>query len=195
MQNPLLWLNPHSAVHMAGRMGESGVIYDITDDWISLTQSPALKRLTAAQDEALCRRADAVIVCSERLYEMKRGLTANLHLIPNGVDAEHYTSVLDTNGSLPAAASGWRKPVLGYTGTVHPDRVDVGLVEALAHSLTDWTLAFVGPNLLKPEDQERLRSCGNVLLTGPAAYAEIPQYMRAFDVCMTPHRVTPFTES
>jgi teichuronic acid biosynthesis glycosyltransferase TuaH len=27
------------------------------------------------------------------------------------------------------------------------------------------------------------------------AYAEIPNIMRAFDVCITPHRVTAFTES
>src|ERR1700678_3099611 len=33
MRNPLLWLNPHSAVHMAGTMNERAVIYDITDDW------------------------------------------------------------------------------------------------------------------------------------------------------------------
>ena len=32
-------------------------------------------------------------------------------------------------------------------------------------------------------------------MTGPISYAEVPETMRAFDVCITPHRVTPFTES
>src|SRR6185437_8348835 len=40
IHHPLLWLNAHSAVHMAGQMGEAGIVYDITDDWTTLTQSP-----------------------------------------------------------------------------------------------------------------------------------------------------------
>ncbi len=195
MQSPILWLNPHSAVHMAGQMGESQVIYDITDDWTTLTQSPALTKLTIAQDAALCRRADAVLVCSERLYEMKQGLTERLYLIPNGVDADHYKSVLDGAGPLPSPAEDWAKPVLGYTGTIHPDRVDVPLIEALAKRFSSGTIALVGPNMLTGEDKQRLAACGNVVLTGPVPYAEVPEIMRAFDVCITPHRVTPFTES
>ncbi len=195
MKSPVLWLNPHSAVHMAGQMDESQVIYDITDDWTTLTQSPALTKLTVAQDAALCRRADAVIVCSERLYDMKQGFTERLYLIPNGVDADHYKSVLNGAGPLPAPADGWARPVLGYTGTIHPDRVDVPLVESLAKRFPSGTIALVGPNMLAGEDRQRLAACGNVVLTGPVPYAEVPEIMRAFDVCITPHRVTPFTES
>jgi len=195
LKAPVLWLNPHSAVHMAGRMGERGVVYDITDDWTTLTQSPTLTKLTVDQDAALCRRADAVIVCSERLQEMKRGLTNDLHLVQNGVDAAHYARVLDGAGPLPSPAGGWSKPVLGYTGSIHPDRVDVSLVEHLARRFPAGTVALVGPDMLPAADRQRLQSCPNVVLTGPRPYADLPDIMRAFDVCITPHRVTPFTES
>ncbi len=195
LQSPLLWLNPHSAVHLAGRMGERAVVYDITDDWTTLTQSPALTRLTVAQDAALCRRADAVVVCSERLFEMKRGLAHNLHLIPNGVDADHYRRVLDGTGPPPAPADGWPRPVLGYTGSIHPDRVDVPLVESLARRFPQGTVALVGPNMLPDADRRLLQSCANVVLLGPVPYARVPDIMRAFDVCITPHRVSAFTES
>ena len=195
LKRPTLWLNPHSAVHMAGCMGEARVIYDVTDDWSSLTQSPALLKLTVAQDAALCKRADAVIVCSERLFEMKKPLTSHLHLIPNGVDAAHYRRVLDETGPLPDAVRAWPAPVLGYTGTIHPDRVDVDLVEALARAFPQGTIALVGPNFLFPAEQARLDACANVKVTGPVPYAQLPEYMRAFDVCITPHRMTAFTES
>jgi len=195
IQRPTLWLNPHSAVHMSGRMGEARVVYDITDDWSSLTQSSALLKLTIAQDAELCRRADAVIVCSERLYEMKQPLTSRLRLIPNGVDAAHYQKVLDGTGPLPPKARDWPAPVLGYTGTIHPDRVDVDLVEALARAFPQGTIALIGPNFLPAGEQARLESCANVVLTGPVPYAELPEHMRAFDVCITPHRMTAFTES
>ena len=195
MQDPILWLNPHAAVHMAGNMGESRVVYDITDDWTTLTQSPALERLTVAQDAALCRRADAVIVCSERLFSLKRDLARNLHLIPNGVDAAHYASVLNGAGPLPAPADAWPQPVLGYTGTLHSDRVDVPLIETLAQRFPQGTVALVGPNLLAGEDLSRLQALPNVVLTGPMPYERLPGLMRAFAVCLTPHRVSAFTES
>ncbi len=192
---PLLWLNPHSAVHLAGRLGESAVVYDITDDWISLTQAPWLVELIRAQDAALCARADAVIVCSEKLYEMKRDLARRLVLIPNGVEAEHYVSVLDNSLPLPEDAARWPRPVFGYTGTLHPDRVDVPLIEAFARGLGAGTVALIGPNHLTPENLARLGRVSNVAVLGPQPYESLPDYMRAFDVCITPHRVTPFTES
>ncbi|MDB5334092.1 MAG: hypothetical protein JWP03_5243 [Phycisphaerales bacterium] len=92
-------------------------------------------------------------------------------------------------------AKAWAGPVLGYTGTIHPDRVDVELVEAVARKMRAGSVVLVGPNMLPGDQSERLRKCGNVFLPGPVPYAEIPNIMRAFDVCITPHRVTAFTES
>jgi glycosyltransferase involved in cell wall biosynthesis len=194
--SPVLWLNDHAAVHLADRVPARQVIYDITDDWTELSQSPALTELIRGQDAALCRRADSVIVCSEKLFELKRGVARNLHLVPNGVDVEHYRSVLSSDtAERTSPVWDWRKPVLGYTGTLHPDRVDVALLLELARRFSHGTIALVGPNHLTADDQARLKAAGNVVVTGPVAYKEIPDYMRAFDVCITPHRMTPFTES
>lgn len=195
IRRPILWLNPHSALHLAGKLDERAVIYDITDDWISFEQPERMRRQICLQDAELCRRADAVIVCSERLYQMKRTSTESLHLIPNGVDTEHYLRVLHPGAGLPRDAAGWRKPVLGYTGTIHPERVDTALIEALAKEFREGTVVLIGPNHLPAAQRSRLQSLGNVVQPGPVPYGQIPDYMRAFDVCITPHRVTPFTES
>ncbi len=194
MDRPLLWLNPHSAVHLAGQMNESAVVYDITDDWISPIQSEPMRRLIRAQDAELCRRADAVIVCSEKLREMKQSLARHLVLIPNGVETEHYRTVLEL-GPVPEAAAGWVHPVFGYTGTIHPERVDVELVLTLARSFPGGTVALVGPDLLSSADRARLEAAGNVVRTGSVPYQDLPDYMRAFDVCITPHCMSAFTES
>lgn len=194
LQSPILWLNPHAAVHMAGRMGEEAVIYDITDDWTTLTQSEASRKLVIKQDARLCRRADAVIVCSQHLFDLKRDLAARLHLIPNGVDARKYECVLDGIGPLPEESRNWPRPVLGYVGTIHPDRVDVALVEAVARRVKG-TIALIGPMMLGKSDVARLLACGNVVMPGEVPYARVPDFMRAFDVSITPHHVTPFTQS
>jgi teichuronic acid biosynthesis glycosyltransferase TuaH len=196
LERPVLWLNPHWAVHLAGKMDESAVVYDITDDWISRDQPAWLSEQVRRQDEELCRKADAVIVCSERLAGMKRPLAGEkVHLIPNGVDADHYLPVLAASGPLPPQAAAWPKPVFGYTGTIHTDRLDVDLVHAVAAQLKQGSLVFIGPNHLPAPQRLRLLETGRVVFHEAVAYDELPQYMRAFDVCMTPHRISPFVES
>ncbi len=193
LKKPLLWLNPHSAVHLVGKLDESAVVYDVTDDWTSLTQAQWLQELIRQQDRELCQRADAVIVCSERLLEMKSKLSDKVSLIPNGVNATHYAAVLDDKGPLPALAAAWKRPVLGYTGSVHPDRVDVKLVRELAQQW-NGSVVLIGPDFLRPEDIAQL-VLSNIHRVGPVAHSELPQYMRAFDACIVPHKMTPFTES
>jgi teichuronic acid biosynthesis glycosyltransferase TuaH len=194
LRQALLWLNAHQSVHSVGQFHESAVIYDITDDWTCSSQSPASVKRTIAQDAQLCRLADATIVCSQHLMDLKQRLAPHLHLIPNGVDAAHYARVADGTATLPEAARRWPKPVLGYTGTLHPDRIDLELIIALA-SAHAGSIALIGPNHLSADANDRLLKLGNVFLPGPVPYQQIPDYMAGFDVCITPHRMTPFTES
>ncbi len=195
LTRPVLWINPHSALHMAGEMSEVGVVYDITDDWTSANQPPAVKQLITEQDAALCRRADATIVCSQRLFEMKLPLAKRLFLVPNGVDTAHYAAVADGTCAPDAETVKWTHPVLGYVGTVHPERVDVALVESVARAFPGGTVALVGPNLLGEAEISRLAALKNVVLTGAVSYRSVPHFLTAFDVCLVPHLESEFTES
>ena len=196
LRAPVLWLNPHAAVHMLGRMGEEAAVYDITDDWEEMDQPPALKAAIHAQDAQLGTRADAVIVCSEALLAAKeKKFRRRVHLIPNGVDTEHYRAVADPGQPAPPLGRRWARPVLGYTGTLHPERVDVGLVVRLATILAHASIVLIGPNLLETAERKQLESCPNIYLVGAVPYRELPDWMRAFDVCIVPHRITAFTES
>ena len=189
IQNPLLWLNPHSALHMAGRMGESGVVYDITDDWAEAPSfSERERKLILRQDRALCARADLVIVCSESLESSRRPHSRRILLLPNGVDCEHYAGIGQPTGR-------WPRPVLGYTGTIHGDRFDVDLAAGLARSFPQGSVVLVGPDHLTAVEKEKLAALKNVHVTGPVAYREIPATMAQFDVCIVPHVETRFTNS
>lgn len=195
LRRPILWLNPHYALHMAGRMEESCVVYDITDDWTALKQAPWLQRQTVAEDAALCRRADVVIAVSEKLRKLKRPIRPGVRLIPNGVYPERYQNIAEGSLKPHPASARWPRPVLGYTGTIHPERVDLPLVEAVAEAFPEATIALVGPLHLGPAVERRLRTHPNIALPGPVPFAEIPRVMAAFDVCIVPHVLTAFTES
>lgn len=190
-RSPVLWLNAHDAAHMAGRMGEAAVVYDVTDDWSKVSQPTKRMHRTVREDARLCRAADAVIVCSEALHEDKERLSRNVHLVPNGVDAAHYANAC----IKPPSTALWRGNVYGYTGTLHGDRIDVELVRRLAGIIGYMgSVVLIGPDHLSAAERERLR-LPNLFLVGAVPYAQLPEYMHRFNVCIVPHKVTPFTES
>jgi glycosyltransferase involved in cell wall biosynthesis len=192
-----LWINQHEAAHLLGKALAPVTIYDITDDWTKFSGNQSQIGLITSQDAALCKSCDHVIVCSQKLFEDKAKMveSGRLHLIPNGVHVEHYETVADNNLPVHSLAQHWTRPVFGYTGTIHCDRVDVKLIATVAAAFPLATIALVGPNLLGHAEQQALNRFSNIVFTGSQPYADLPDIMRAFDVCMVPHLVTPFTES
>lgn len=192
-----LWINQHEAGSLLGADIAEESFYDITDDWTKFSGNQTQLELVKKQDHKLCLEASQVIVCSDQLFEDKRNLvkSSRLHLVPNGVHVEHYNAVLDHSKSLHPVTQNWKAPVFGYTGTIHGDRVDVELVCRIARAKPQATIALVGPNLLDAADRLTVSKYSNVVFTGAKPYGELPDIMRAFDVCIVPHLVTSFTES
>lgn len=195
LQRPLLWMNPHYALHLVGRVGECGAVYDIGDDWTEPDQKEWLRRFVIAEDAELCRKADAVIVVSEKLEQMKRPLTDRLYRVPNGVYADRYAGVAERSLPPHPLTAGWAHPILGYTGTLHAGRVDIDLIIQLARRFPEGTVALIGPSELEAATVRRLMAEPNIRMTGPVPFNQVPQVMAAFDVCIVPHLVTAFTES
>ena len=194
-QDVVLWINAHQAGHLHRSLPRKVLVYDVTDDWTEFG-SATERQLTQKQDALLCRVADGIIVCSDRLLAQKSSSTAaKVVLIPNGVHAEHYEGVLNPEGALPEDSAEWPKPVLGYVGTIHDQRLDLDLLESLANQLKQGRVVLVGPNHLNPNQMKKLSSLGNVIFTGAVPYQNVPLYMKHFNVCIVPHLVSQFTES
>jgi teichuronic acid biosynthesis glycosyltransferase TuaH len=180
-----VWVNaPDLGVHClpAGKPA----VYDVTDDWRTFEQAPhVLTRLIAAEDE-LARRVPT-IVCSQILADRWRErYGVEVAVVHNGVDLEAVAKAAPR--VLPGEA-----PHVGYIGTLHGERLDVDLVARLAVSPGIGTVHLVGPDHLG-EAGERLRRAG-VLIHGPVTSADVPSWMKAMDVLISPHRVTDFTLS
>lgn len=193
LRTPVLWVNdPRGSLVM--RATGWPTLYDITDDWVVADRPAREQARILAQEADLLRAADTVVVCSPELMRRKSGAAGRLYLVGNAVDMDLYQNTGPRPKDLPSGQ------IALYAGTVHPDRVDLLLLEAVADQLKHRTagptatLVLVGPCLLP---QSRLRELGDsgVVILGPRPAADIPAYLKHADVLLVPHVETDFTAS
>lgn len=186
--DPALWVNDPSWVGLARRT-RWPVLYDMTDDWLRAGLTSRQHRRIAGAERWLFGHAHAVVVCSEELRRSRAGIRPDAVVIPNAVDAEHFRRPRSRPADLPPP------PCVVYVGTLHEDRLDLALLEALAEGVPEATVVLVGPNALPPAQTERLRRHPNLVLLGPRPYTDVPAYLQHAEVIVIPHVVSPFTES
>ncbi|HEY6228810.1 MAG TPA: glycosyltransferase, partial [Verrucomicrobiae bacterium] len=80
---------------------------------------------------------------------------------------------------------------LGYFGVVD-ERLDYRLLEQLADADPKWNIVMVGPTA--KVDPNALPKRANLHWLGRREYAQLPNYTKAFDVCLMPFALNEATE-
>ena len=183
----VVWVNdPAFGVHATRAAPRS--VYDVTDDWRSFSFPPRVLRRLVRAETALASSA-ATVVCSDTLRDRwRQRYGVEPAVVRNGVDEAVWSAA--SARSLPG-----RGPHVGYVGTLHPDRLDVDLVRAVARDGRVGTLHLVGPDALDDASRARLAAEPNVRLHGPVPAAEVPSWLLAMDVLVSPHLLNDFTAS
>jgi uncharacterized SAM-binding protein YcdF (DUF218 family)/glycosyltransferase involved in cell wall biosynthesis len=157
----------------------------------NLAESSRGARRVAEPEERLLRRVDLVFTTSRRLYDRARRHNPNVALFPFGVDFEHFDKIraLPPEVDVPDDLRGIRRPIVGYVGGLHR-WFDEALVADVAARLPDVSFVMVGPI---QSDASRLRRLPNVHLLGQRSHAELPHYVRGFDVALVPYVDSDYT--
>jgi glycosyltransferase involved in cell wall biosynthesis len=150
-------------------------------------------------DRALVRRlerqtisgSDVVIASARKLYEAKRLLHDNVHLVPHGVDVDHFAAALRHSLAAPPDVADCTRPVFGFFGLIGK-YVDLSLIAAVARRRPDWTFVLIGEAVC---DTSTVGRFANVRLLGRRSYDELPQYCRAFDAGLIPFLVNDLTRA
>jgi uncharacterized SAM-binding protein YcdF (DUF218 family)/glycosyltransferase involved in cell wall biosynthesis len=161
-------------------------VYYCIDDFAS---SSAGARRIVASEVALFLTADLVFVTSEKLRQRAAMHSDHVHLFPFGVKFDAFARVREEAAAPPADVAQLRRPVAGYVGGLH-QWVDQDLVAAVAVRLPEFSIALVGP---EQSDVSALRAAPNIVLLGLKPHAELPRYVKAFDVGLVPYRRTDYT--
>ncbi|MEN9578724.1 MAG: hypothetical protein RJA70_1733 [Pseudomonadota bacterium] len=138
-------------------------------------------------------RADAILVVSDHLKDRIVALGVpghKVHVVPNGVDAERFSPVVD--GTIVRQRLGLGdRVVIGFVGWF----VGWHNLELLVDAVADISegrnvaLMLVGDGDLKAQLvalAERRGIADRLVLPGAVAHSEIPQHIAAMDICVIP---------
>ncbi len=181
---------------LAGQLGERVLVYHCYDE---ITGWPYLARHGRHLEESLIHRSDVVFATSPALLHAKWDLAdfigsrAKVSYLPNGVDHLHFARALLPETAVPPELADLPHPIAGYLGNIE-DRIDFGLLEAVAEAIPDGTLVVAGPAEGRYKGRLRiLETLPNVKVLGPVNPAHVPRVLKAFDVALIPFRHTVAT--
>lgn len=192
-RDPILWTFLPTSSDLVGHLGESLSIYHCVDEYGANPGVPA--REIQEMERSLLGKSDLVFTTSKSLYEGKRRYNENTFYLPNVADADHFMKAADPATPVPAAIRDLPRPVIGFVGALSDYKVDFRLLMHVARTRPGWTLAMVGPVWpgTRRDEVEELEALPNVRFFGARPYADLPGYLKGFDVCIIPFAVNETT--
>ena len=186
LAEPILWVAIPTAAGMIGHLGESLVVYHVSDKYDANEMDHATDPATIRRlHEGAIDAADIVLYSGRKLLaEAVRGRERS-YLLEQAVDFDHWSRVTSAGGDAPAVApevARLPRPRLGYFGAIEPWLVDQELIKRAARERPAWQWVFVGNKSRGLE----IEALPNTHFLPPVGYDELPRYAAGFDVCVLP---------
>ncbi|MGI8884694.1 MAG: glycosyltransferase [Pyrinomonadaceae bacterium] len=188
--NPLNMVFNPAAGLLAGKLGETELIYYCVDEYTAFTG--AAKGLREIEED-LFRKADLVIVSAEKLLENKRQYNENTFIIRHGTDWRHFRTALDAETKIPDEIANLPKPIIGFHGLL-ADWVDYELIKKTAEHFPNGSIVLIGKIAVDAEKKIKiLDDVPNIHFLGRKPYAELPAFCKGFDVALNPFEISELT--
>lgn len=175
----VVWFYTPMALPLAQDLSPRAFVYDCMDELSAFLNAP---RQLLQRETALLKAADLVFTGGPSLYEAKKDRSSNVFCFPSSVDAAHFARGRAGQREAPEQAH-LPHPRLGFFGVID-ERLDVGLLDALAVSRPDWHIVLVGP--VVKIDPASLPRHPNVHYFGQQDYSRLPEFLAGWDVCLLP---------
>jgi glycosyltransferase involved in cell wall biosynthesis len=177
-KNPLLWYySPMDVGWALGHIKGRGIVYDCMDE---LSQFRGAPPEMVHREQLLLQNADIVFTGGYELWLKKKEQHPNVHFFGCGVEYNHFSKAA-SNEPIPKDLQHLNRPIVGWFGVVD-ERVDYDLLAQAAAFRPDYSFVVVGP--VVKVDPASLPQAPNIHWMGGRDYKELPDYCRAFDVCM-----------
>jgi glycosyltransferase involved in cell wall biosynthesis len=146
-----------------------------------LSQFAGAPKELVDNERRLMEQADVVFTGGYELYLKKSKQHPNVHFFGCGVEYDHFSKAQDAGAPVPEDVRNLEKPIVGWFGVVD-ERVDYSLLKRMSELRSDWNFVIVGP--VVKVDPNSLPQAENLHWLGGRDYKVLPDYCRAYDVCM-----------
>lgn len=179
IEEPVLWYYTPMALPFTRHISAAAIVYDCMDELSAFVDAPPqLLRL----EEELFECADLVFTGGQSLYEAKWDRHPSVHCFPSAVDAAHFNRARQTMPSVVDQAM-IPRPRLGFYGVLD-ERMDLDLIEGLAHARPGWHIILLGP--VTKIEEGTLPRRANLHYLGARPYDDLPAYLAGWDVALLP---------
>jgi len=177
---------------LIGKLNEKLVVYDCIDDKLAFSNVPKWMKKYL---DILIEKSHLIFVTSSSLYrEIAEKRKEDVYLIGNGVDAALFKKAM-MDIPIPEELKEVKKPVVGYIGAID-EWLDFDLIKTLAMAYPDISIVLLGPVFPKAKKEVNiLKKFHNIFFVGKKSHDMLPEYLKAFDVCMIPFKVNKMTVS
>jgi len=196
-QRPIIWLSQPRMGHFLKSFNEKLSIYHVVDEYSAYGDSNTESReKVKIAEQQILKRADLVIVVSEKLLETKSAFNKNTYLVPNGVDYIAYNKAMNDDTLILPDISQLPKPVIGYSGLISR-RLDLDLIGHIATLHPEWSIALIGEinDAGCLSELNKLKEMKNVYFLGNKKIDLVPHYIKVFDTCIVPYKLNEQTQN
>jgi glycosyltransferase involved in cell wall biosynthesis len=186
----LLFFNP-LYVDLMGNIDEKSCVFDSIENWLKHPQLAYAKKYIEMAYDRIRNRADYITTVSKAMKDYFGKDRERVYHISNGVDIDSFET--ECNHVKPKDLQLIPGPIIGYAGKIQ-SRIDVELVRYLTNTISGCSFVFIGQEI-DPATAKMIRSCKNTYYLGDKHYSQLPAYLKYFDVCIIPHKVTELTAS
>ncbi|MBV9957072.1 MAG: glycosyltransferase family 1 protein [Acidobacteria bacterium] len=175
----VLWYYTPMAIRWSRHLQPLAVIYDCMDELSAFRGAPLALR---EREQELFEFADLLFTGGQSLYEAKREHHSQPYAFPSSIDAPHFAQARGVKHE-PEDQARIPHTRLGFCGVID-ERMDLGLLDAVAEARPDWQLVIIGP-VVKIDPSELPRRA-NIHYLGGKKYQELPAYLAGWDVALLP---------
>lgn len=179
LHKPVLWTSLPTAVDMAGRLGESALVYYCGDDFSSLAGVD--HHIVSLREQELATKADLIMAASQPLAE--KFSSSKTRFLPHGVDYARFSTPALRAPELPHDG----RPIAGFYGSLS-HWLDLELLTATIARLPHWHFLFIGKAVI---DTSPLTCFSNVTLLGERPHQQLPSFSQHWTAGLLPFRDNP----
>jgi glycosyltransferase involved in cell wall biosynthesis len=187
MRDPVLWIAIPTARDVVGALGESALIYQVSDKY----EANRMDHATGAgvireMHQDLLNRAGLIYYSGRKLFEEDLAahpeIGSRARMLEQAVDFEHFSSATSRTWDEPEDIAGVRRPRLGYFGAIESWLLDQNLIRYISEKRPDWQWVLLGLKAARLD----IEDLPNVHYLGSKPYSRMAEYAAAFDVCVLP---------